>query len=93
VRVFDALGFAELIAADAGVLDQWEEARATGEESFVPLRRPIPVRLLYQTAYIENGRLVIVPDVYGWDEDVAEALGLPRRARRAAPAPVRDLGP
>ena len=93
VRVFDALGFARLIAADEGVLDRWTEALATGEESFVPLPHPIPVRLFYQTAYVENGRVVIVPDVYGWDEDVAGALGLPRRARPVAPARVRDLGP
>jgi murein L,D-transpeptidase YcbB/YkuD len=93
VRVFDALGFARMIASDEGVLDQWDEARATGEESYVPLPHRIPVRLYYQTAYVEDGRVVIAPDVYGWDEDVAEALGLPRRARPAAPAPVRDLGP
>ena len=93
VRVSDALGFARMIAADEGVLDRWMRALDTGEESFVPLPHPIPVRLFYQTAYLDNGRVVIVPDVYGWDEDVAEALGLPRRARLAAPAPVRDLGP
>jgi len=93
VRVSDALGFAAMIAEDQGVLDAWNRARATGEESFVPLPHSIPVRLFYQTAYVENGRVVIVPDAYGWDEDVAEALGLPRRERRPAPPPARDLGP
>ena len=93
VRVSDALGFARMIAGDQGVREEWDRALATGEESFVALPHPIPVRLLYQTAYVDHGRVVIVPDVYGWDEDVAAALGLPRRARPAAPAPVRDLGP
>ena len=93
VRVMDALGFAAMIAADEGVSDEWDRALASGEESFVPLPRNIPVRLLYQTAYLDHGRVVIVPDVYGWDEDVAEALGLPPRARPVAPAPVRDIGP
>jgi murein L,D-transpeptidase YcbB/YkuD len=93
VRVFDALGFAQMIATDQDVLDAWNRARATGEETMVPLPHAIPVRLLYQTAYVDHGRVVIVPDAYGWDEDVAEALGLPRRERRAAPAAVRDLGP
>jgi murein L,D-transpeptidase YcbB/YkuD len=93
VRVFDALGFAAMIAEDAGLLDAWNRARATGEESYVPLPHPIPVRLFYQTAFVENGRVVIAPDIYGWDEDVAEALGLPPRPRAAAPPPVRDLGP
>lgn len=93
VRVFDALGFASIIAADEDVLDEWNRARATGEETFVPLPHRIPVRLLYQTAWVDNGRVVIVPDAYGWDEDVAVALGLPRRAHLVAPAPAGDLGP
>jgi len=98
VRVDDALGFATMIARDAGVLDQWREALATRadgapSEAFVPLPRPIPVRLLYQTAFVDGGRVVIAPDAYGWDEDVAEALGLPSRPRRAATRRVRDSGP
>jgi len=93
VRVQDALGFAAMIAEAEGVADQWREALATGEESFVPLPRPIPVRLFYHTVFIDHGRIVFAPDVYGWDEDVAEGLGLPRRPRAAAAARDRDLGP
>jgi L,D-transpeptidase YcbB len=94
VRVADALGFARTIAADSGVEEQWQRALATGEESFVPLPRPIPVRLFYHTAIADNGRILFAPDVYGWDEAVAEALGLPRRPRAAAAAVRgRDLGP
>ncbi|KAI1692473.1 l,D-transpeptidase catalytic domain-containing protein [Ditylenchus destructor] len=37
VRVEDALGFAEMLAKDEGVLDEWHRARATGKETFVPL--------------------------------------------------------
>jgi len=93
VRVDDALGFARLIAQDQGVVDDWERALATGEETFVTLPRPIPVRLMYQTAFVENGRIVFAPDAYGWDEDVAEALGLPRRPRAAQRAHAGDVGP
>jgi murein L,D-transpeptidase YcbB/YkuD len=93
VRVQDALGFAAMIAADQGVEDQWRDALATGEESFVALPRPIPVRLLYHNVFVDHGRIMFAPDVYGWDEDVAEALGLPRRPRSAAATAVRDLGP
>ncbi|HMG47852.1 MAG TPA: L,D-transpeptidase family protein [Allosphingosinicella sp.] len=93
VRVADALGFAAMIAGDQGVADQWRDALATGEEGFVPLPRPIPVRLLYHTVFVDRGRIVFAPDVYGWDEGVAEALGLPRRPRPAAAAQSRDLGP
>jgi murein L,D-transpeptidase YcbB/YkuD len=98
VRVADALGFAQMIARDEGVLDRWREALAAREEGessegFVPLPRPIPVRLLYHTAFVQYGRVVLAPDIYGWDEDVAEALGLPARPRAPRPAPVRDFGP
>ena len=98
VRVDDALGFAAMIAQDAGVLDQWRDALATREdgapgEAFVPLPRPIPVRLLYQTAFLAGGQVTIVPDSYGWDEDIAEALGLPPRPRRQAARRARASGP
>jgi murein L,D-transpeptidase YcbB/YkuD len=93
VRVDDALGLAEMIATDQGVLDQWHAARATGEERFVPLPRRIPVRLMYQTAFLADGRITFVPDAYGWDESVAEALGLPARPRPGAQRRAGDLGP
>ena len=93
VRVQDALGFARMIASQEGVLDDWQEAQSGGDEAFVPLPREIPVRLLYHTAFLDGGRIRFRPDVYGWDEDVAEALGLAARARSARPAHRTDVGP
>ena len=85
--------FARMIAADQGVTDAWERAQATGEETFVPLRSEIPVRLLYHPAFVDGGRVMFRDDAYGWDEDVAEALGLARRARRTVRTHVQDVGP
>jgi L,D-transpeptidase YcbB len=93
VRVQDALGFAQLIATHEGVTDQWNRARATGEETFVNLPREIPVRLLYHTAFIDGGRVVLRPDPYGWDDEVARALGLAAGPSRAARSHVQDVGP
>jgi murein L,D-transpeptidase YcbB/YkuD len=93
VRVHDALGFARMIAEQEGVLEQWERARAGREEGFVQLPRPIPVRLLYHTAFADQGRLVFAPDIYGWDEKVAVALGLPARPQPPARRRTRDMGP
>jgi murein L,D-transpeptidase YcbB/YkuD len=124
VRVHNALEFAELIARDEGIAQQWERAArppqsrprrqaaagADGEaaptpagseppryvQRWIPLPREIPVRLLYHTAFVENGQVRTVRDVYGRDERVAVALGLPPRVRAAprsgtgAPA---DVGP
>ncbi|RVT90574.1 murein L,D-transpeptidase [Sphingomonas crocodyli] len=76
IRVFDALGFAAMIARDENVLDAWNKARATGKESFVSLPRQIPVRLLYQTVLVDKrGNPIVRADPYGWDDAVAKALG------------------
>lgn len=93
VRVQDALGFAAMLAERQGVSAEWERARATGEESFVPLPRPIPVRLMYHSAFVEGGRVRYRLDVYDWDEPVARALGFPARTARPARSRNRDLGP
>ena len=93
VRVNDALGFARMIAEQEGVLDEWERARATNEESFVALPREIPVRLMYQTAFLDGGRIRYRLDAYGWDDNVAEALGLQARPRNATRSHYRDVGP
>ncbi|HUD29025.1 MAG TPA: L,D-transpeptidase family protein [Novosphingobium sp.] len=94
VRVEDALGFAEMLARDEGVLDEWHRARATGKETFVPLPRQIPVRLLYQTVLFgEDGDPVIRSDPYGWNDRVAAALGLPAGQAYRLKTSGGDVGP
>ena len=93
VRVQDAIGFARLIAAHEGQLDAFNKGLASGKETFVSLPREIPVRLLYHTAFVDNGVVRFRPDAYGWDEALAEALGMEKRSWKAA-TPVRgDVGP
>ena len=93
VRVQDALGFAEMIAQHEGVLDDWHEARAKEDETFVPLPREIPVRLLYHTAFLDGGRIRFRPDEYGWDDDLAVAIGLAAQPRQARRPRASDVGP
>jgi murein L,D-transpeptidase YcbB/YkuD len=65
-----------------------------GDEKWVKLRTRIPVRLLYQTAFFDKGRIQFRPDVYGWDDDVAMALGLVRGAKIASQNnEAQDIGP
>lgn len=94
VRVEDAVGFAEMLARDAGVTDQWQRARATGRESFVPLPREIPVRLFYQTVLFDDtGEPVVRADPYGWNDRVATALGYSAsKSYRLRPS-NSDVGP
>lgn len=94
VRVEDALGFAETLARDAGVIDQWHEARASDKESFVVLPHPIPVRLLYQTVLLdEEGQPMVRSDPYGWNDRVAAALGFDADSSRRIRANPQDIGP
>jgi murein L,D-transpeptidase YcbB/YkuD len=94
VRVEDALGFAEMLARDEGVLDEWQKARATGKESFVSLPREIPVRLFYQTVlFDEAGEPVIRADPYGWNDRVSAALGFPASEGYRLRPSTTDVGP
>jgi murein L,D-transpeptidase YcbB/YkuD len=83
VRVDGAVDFAMQLASENGVLSDFQDGLMNGEESFTKLRREIPVRLLYRTAYYDGAMVRLVPDIYGWDNPVAAKLGLgavpPRR--------------
>lgn len=94
VRVEDAIGFAHMLAQADGVDDKFSEAMATGKETFVKLNHEIPVRLLYHTAYLgSDGRIHFAADAYGWDNDVATALGYPSMARAQTKTSATDVGP
>jgi murein L,D-transpeptidase YcbB/YkuD len=93
VRVADALGFARMLAQDEGVTDQFEKALATGKETNVPLPSKIPVRLMYHTAYLDGGRVVFRGDPYGWDDRLAQALGLGGPLRHRVVQHVHEMGP
>jgi murein L,D-transpeptidase YcbB/YkuD len=93
VRVQDALGFASMLANQDGVDDQLQEALAGGDEKWVRLKTEIPVRMLYHTAYWDGSRIKFRPDVYGWDDDVAAALGLVRGILRRPVQNSADIGP
>lgn len=94
VRVEGALGFADMLARDEGISAAWQAARATGKESFVPLPREIPVRLMYQTILFDDaGDPVVRADPYGWNDAVAAALGFPERSGHRLRASGEDIGP
>ena len=95
IRVENAVQFAQMLAQQNGVGDQFQEAMASGEESMVKLKTPIPVRLLYHTAFWDGSRVQFRPDAYGWDDDVAYAIGLVRgpKPQRAEHRRGEDVGP
>ncbi|HEX2803417.1 MAG TPA: murein L,D-transpeptidase, partial [Sphingomicrobium sp.] len=65
-----------------------------GEETFVDLNTEIPVRLMYHTAYLgDDGRIHYAEDAYGWDNDIATALGYESKALAKRSARSADVGP
>lgn len=100
VRVQDAVGFAAMLAEHDGKRDQFDRALSRRDEEDKPretavqLENPIPVRLLYHSVYLDrSGRLLFRPDAYGWDEGVAQALGLAARQRPSLRRHTGDVGP
>jgi murein L,D-transpeptidase YcbB/YkuD len=83
-----------MIAGETGIIDKFDEAMASGDETFVDLLGEIPVRLMYHTAFVgPDGRVGFAPDVYGWDNDVAAALGYETRQPPRVEHRPGDVGP
>jgi murein L,D-transpeptidase YcbB/YkuD len=94
VRVEDAIGFAHMLAQADGIDSKFTDALATGKETFMKLEQEIPVRLMYHTAWLgDDGRVHFAQDVYGWDNDVAAALGYAKVQQSRAAATSGDVGP
>jgi murein L,D-transpeptidase YcbB/YkuD len=95
VRVENAVQFATALADQEGVLDQFQQAMQKDDEGFIKLPNPIPVRLLYQTAFWDGSSVQFRPDVYGWDDNIAKALGLAPGApvKIQQPESSDDIGP
>ncbi len=76
VRLRDPRGLAALLLAPAGWdRDRLERAIESGERRVVRLPRPVPVYILYFTAWVErDGTVHFRDDVYGRDAELAALL-------------------
>lgn len=83
IRVERPLELAEQILGDSA-LESFREALDQAEELRLPVEPPMPVHVLYWTAWVdEAGLLHFGPDVYGIDEaQTAAAGGSPGRSSR-----------
>ncbi len=94
VRVDDAVGYARGLAEAAGLQSEFDAKLAKGATASVALKTAMPVRLMYQTAFVDrSGEIAFRPDVYGWDEQLAQALGMPAPMKRETRASDIDVGP
>ncbi|TXN20977.1 L,D-transpeptidase family protein, partial [Methylobacterium sp. WL9] len=91
VRVDDPFRF-----ADAVLPDSWTEASlrkliGKGERS-IRLPQKLPVHIAYFTAYVDdNGTYRTLPDLYGYDARIKEALGLSSRPGAMVSAPTEPV--
>lgn len=76
IRVQRPHDLAELVLApDGWTRAQLDSAIATGRRSVVWLKAPIPVRLTYATAFLDDdGTLQFRPDVYGRDAELERIM-------------------
>jgi murein L,D-transpeptidase YcbB/YkuD len=89
VRVGNPMALADFVLAD---MPEWTEERRSqvlkkGETRLVTLRTPVPVYLLYQTAWVDDqGLIQFREDIYGRDAQVIQAI------RRNAESVTRSIG-
>jgi murein L,D-transpeptidase YcbB/YkuD len=77
VRLERAIDLARLLASDAPgwSADRVDAVLAGQETTEVKLARPVPVTLMYLTAFpVAGGAIQFRQDVYGWDAEVLRRL-------------------
>jgi murein L,D-transpeptidase YcbB/YkuD len=98
VRVQNAVEFARLLLQpDPNKLSEFDTAQDSRKTTRVTTGRPITVRLLYWTAFVDGqGRVAFREDVYSRDAKLADAMGiavsLPKVIADGAATPD-DVGP
>jgi murein L,D-transpeptidase YcbB/YkuD len=74
----------------AGRREALERAMGSGVTSIMPVARPLPVYLLYWTAFVDDaGKLQLPEDAYDRDGRVAAALARVPRAGASPAGPAR----
>ncbi|WP_207459895.1 L,D-transpeptidase family protein [Azospirillum sp. SYSU D00513] len=93
VRLGDPMALAEFVFSETPdwPLDRRNRQLDSGETKIVPLKKAVPVHLLYQTAWVDgHGAVQFRTDVYGRDAEVLDGIArrgfAPQRVQRVADA-------
>jgi murein L,D-transpeptidase YcbB/YkuD len=76
VRLQHALDLAKalLSTAPGWSPERIDQALATDQTQTIDLPQPVPIYLLYWTAYVQDGQVVLRQDPYGWDAMLVRLL-------------------
>jgi len=75
IRVEDPLALADYVMGDAWQQDDFREIMDNRQSALLTLPRPIPVHMLYMTAWAKpNGTVQFRQDVYGRDGPLLAAI-------------------
>jgi murein L,D-transpeptidase YcbB/YkuD len=78
MRVQDPPKYAEVLLSIARPGEHWTAERIKSmygrSEQDIQFHKPIPVNLTYQTASVEDGRLILRKDIYGYDSKMIAAI-------------------
>ena len=90
VRVEEPHRLAQYVLRD---LPEWtpdaiDAAMKAGQEKHVKLKTPVPVYILYKTAWVHDGGVRFLKDLYGYDADQASKLW-PRKSTKDAQLETR----
>jgi murein L,D-transpeptidase YcbB/YkuD len=80
IRVEKPIALAEYLLKDdpAWTPQKIAAVLAKGKETWVTIPKPLPVHLVYWTAWVDDaGKLQLRDDLYGRDKKLGEGLGLP----------------
>ena len=72
VRVQDASGFAQLLMKTPGLASQPTAEEEASSNFSVALKQQIPVRMIYQTVWYEQGELHYRADIYRYDRQFSQ---------------------
>jgi murein L,D-transpeptidase YcbB/YkuD len=73
LRVEKPLELVQMVLDEDG--GQVAQTISTGETQRAAVGKPVPVFVVYRTAFVEGGKVQFRGDLYGWDRQLREILG------------------
>lgn len=74
IRVQYADKFANVLLETQGLVSKADELKSAEQKVLIPMRKPIPVKIVYQTAWYQSGYINYRKDIYDYDSGMKELV-------------------